>query len=207
MKTLIIGVLAGFVAAQPTALAAQSQTTNHRGDAEVSVATLDELRRELRPGDFISVVQVTGDSVRGQLRHFGDTDLEIQAETQVTAGVQRRQRREITLPISSLRTLERPGDPSKNGALIGAGVGASLALTQFIWAAAVDYNEIDEWGPTYLAMGAICTGLGALAGWAIDLSRSKPRLRFDAPSAPTTMTMRAIPLLSRGTGMALVLSF
>jgi hypothetical protein len=206
MKTLIAGVLAAFVSAPTPAPAAQSQTT-HRTDAEVKVVTMDELRRELSPGDFISVVQVTGDSVKGRLRHFGDTDLEIQAETQVTAGVQRRQRREITLPISSIRSLERPGDPSANGALIGAGAGASLAITQFIWAAAVDYNEIDEWGPTYLAMGAICTGLGALAGWAIDRTRSKPRIRFDSPSAPTTMTIRATPLLSRGPGIGLVVSF
>ena len=39
--------------------------------AQVRVATLEELRRELSPGDFISVVQTTGDSVRGRLRRSG----------------------------------------------------------------------------------------------------------------------------------------
>ena len=205
MKTLVVGVLACFFVAPATALAGQSQTTS-RADGEVRVATLDELRRELSPGDFISVVQTTGDSVRWRLRRFGDTDLDIQAETEVTAGIQRRQRRDVTLPVSALRSLERPRDPSGNGALIGAGVGAGIALTQFVWAAAVDYNEIDEWGPTYLAIGGIYTGLGALAGWAIDLANSKPHIRFDAPSTGT-MTIRAVPLLSRGPGMALVVSF
>lgn len=205
MTTLVLGVLACFLVPPETALAGQSQTTS-RADGGVRVATLDELRRKLNPGDFISVVQTTGDSVRGRLRRFGDTDLDIQAETQVTAGIQRRQRRDVTLPVSALRSLERPRDSSRNGALIGAGIGGGVSLAMFVYAAAVDYNEIDEWGPTYLAIGGIYTGLGALAGWAIDLANSKPHIRFDAPSTGT-MTIRAVPLLSRGPGMALVVSF
>jgi hypothetical protein len=85
MTTLVLGVLACFLVPPETALAGQSQTTS-RADGGVRVATLDELRRKLNPGDFISVVQTTGDSVRGRLRRFGDTDLNIQAETRVMAG-------------------------------------------------------------------------------------------------------------------------
>ena len=81
MKTLAVGVLACFFVAPATALAGQSSTTSC-ADGEVRVATLDELRRELSAGDFISVVQTTGDSVRGRLRRFGDADLDLQAETQ-----------------------------------------------------------------------------------------------------------------------------
>jgi hypothetical protein len=147
----------------------------------------------------ISVVQTTGRSITGRLQRFGDTDLEIQAG-------ERRRPLDVTIPLSAIQSLERPRDSPRNGALIGAGVGAGLTLAQFVWAAAVDYNEIDEWGPTYLAMGGIYTGLGALAGWAIDLAKSKPHIRFDAPST-RTMTIRAVPLLSRGRGMAFVVSF
>ena len=76
----------------------------------------------------------------------------------------------------------------------------------FVYAAAVDYNEIDEWGPLYLAMGAAYTGLGALVGWAIDSAHSKPHVRFNAP--PTAaVTIRVAPLLARRKGMVLVLSF
>ena len=174
--------------------------------AQVRVATLEELRRELSPGDFISVVQTTGDSVRGRLRRFGDTDIDLRAETQVTADIQRKQRRDITLPLSALRSVERPRDSSRNGVLIGAGVGAGVSLGMFIYAAAVDYNEIDEWGPAYLAMGAVFTGVGALVGWGIDSAHSKPQVRFNAPSAQT-MRIRVAPLLARRKGMALVLSF
>jgi hypothetical protein len=173
--------------------------------AQVRVATLDELRRALSPGDFISVVQTTGDSVRGRLRRFGDTDLDLQAETQ-QAPPARRGPLDLKIPLSAIQSLERPRDSSRNGALIGAGIGGGFSLAMFVHAAAVDYNEIDEWGAGYLAAGAISTGIGALAGWAIDRAHSKPHIRFDAPS-PGTVTIRAVPLLSRGPGMAMVLSF
>jgi hypothetical protein len=205
MNTLVVGVIACFFVAPATALAGQSQTTS-RGEGVVRVATLDELRRELSPGDFISVVQTTGDSVRGRLRRFGDTDLDIRVETQVTAGIQRKQRLDVTLPLSALRSLERPRDSSRNGARIGAGIGGGISLAMFVWAFSVDRNEMDEWGPGYLAGAGFCTGLGALAGWAIDRAHSKPHVRFEAPSTGT-VTIRAVPLLSRGPGMALAVSF
>ena len=166
---------------------------------------LDELRRELSPGDFILVVQTTGDSVTGRLRRFGDTDLDIQAETR-QAPRQQRRLLDVKIPHSAIQSLERPRDSSRNGALIGAGIGGGYALAMFVWAVSVDRNEIDEWGPSYLAAGGISTGIGALAGWAIDRAHSKPHVRFDAPSTGT-VTLRAVPLLSRGPGMALVVSF
>ena len=76
----------------------------------------------------------------------------------------------------------------------------------FLYAAAVDYNEIDEWGPAYLAMGAVSTGIGSLAGWAIDRAHSKPHVSFNAPSS-TTSSLRVAPLLARRKGVAVVLSF
>ena len=172
--------------------------------AQVRVATLDELPRALSPGDFISVVQTTGGSVRGRLRRFGDIDLDLQAETQQAPPEQRRL--DLKIPLSAIQSLERPRDSSRNGALIGAGVGGGFSLAMFVHAAAVDFNEIDEWGAGYLAAGAISTGIGALAGWAIDRAHSKPHIRFDAPS-PGTVTIRAVPLLSRSPGLAIVVSF
>ena len=173
--------------------------------AQARVATLDDLRRELRPGDFISVVQTAGESVSGRLRRFGDTDLDIEAENRPTAG-QHQRLLDVTIPRSAIQSLERPRDSSRNGALIGAGIGGGFALTMFVWALSVDRNEIDEWASSYLAGGGICTGIGALAGWAIDFAHSRPHVRFDAP-ATGTMTIRAVPLLSRGPGIALVVSF
>lgn len=172
--------------------------------AQVPVATLDDMRRALSPGDFISIVQTTGDPVSGRLRRFGDTDLDLQVEPRQAPSEQRRTV-DVKVPLSAIRSLERPRDSSRNGAIIGAGIGAGFSLAMFVHAAAVDFNEIDEWGRGYLAAGAITTGIGALAGWAIDRAHSKPHIRFDAP--PGTMTIRAVPLRSRGLGIAMVLSF
>ena len=171
--------------------------------AQVQVTTLEELRRELSPGDFISLVQTTGDSVTGRLVRFADTALDIRTETRQGTG---KQRLDVTVPLGTIRSLERPRDSSRNGVLIGAGIGAGVSLGMFIYAAAVDYNEIDEWGPLYLGMGAAYTGVGALVGWAIDSAHSKPRVRFNAPPAET-MRVRVAPLLGRRKGMAIVLSF
>lgn len=105
--------------------------------------------------------QTTGDSVRGRLQRFGDTDLDIRAETQ-QAPRQRRRLLDVTIPRVAIQSLERPRDSSRNGALIGAGIGGGFALTMFVWAVAVDRNEIDEWGQGILRLGAFAPGLARL---------------------------------------------
>ena len=172
--------------------------------AQVRLSALDDVRRDVAPGDVVTIVRATGGPIKGRLLRFGDTTLDIRTEAQATTG--QRQRLDVTIPLTDLKSLERPRDSSRNGALIGAGVGGGFSLAMFVHAAAVDFNEIDEWGAGYLAAGAISTGIGALAGWAIDRAHSKPHIRFDAPS-PRTVMIRAVPLLSRGPGMAIVLSF
>jgi len=171
--------------------------------AQVREATLEELRHELSPGDFISLVQTSGESVTGRLVGFGDSALDIRSEIREDTG---KQRLNITVPLATIRSLERPRDSSRNGLLIGAGIGGGFVLGMFVYAAAVDYNEIDEWAPMYLAMGAVYTGVGALVGWAIDSARSKPRVRFNAPSAET-IRIGVAPLLARRKGMAFVIAF
>jgi hypothetical protein len=171
--------------------------------AQVRTVTLEELRRELSPGDSISLVQTTGEPVSGRLVRVEDTALEIRTEIRQATG---KQRLDVRVPLSTIRSLERPRDSSRNGVRNGAGIGAGVTLGMFIHAAAVDFNEIDEWAPTYLAMGALTTGVGALVGWAIDAARSKPHVRFNAP-APGAMSIRVAPLVARRKGVALAVSF
>lgn len=171
--------------------------------AQVRTATLEELRRELSPGDSISLVQTTGEPVSGRVVRVEDTALEIRTEIRGAAG---KQRLDVTVPLSTIRSLERPRDSLRNGIGIGAGVGGGVTLGMFIHAAAVDYNEIDEWAPMFLALGAVTTGVGALVGWAIDAARSKPHVRFNVP-APGAMEIRVTPLVARRKGMAVAVSF
>ena len=173
--------------------------------AQVRVATLDDLRRELSPGDMVSVVQTAGDPVKGRLLRFDDADLEIRAEPRPLPGQPRRSL-DVTIPRAAIQSLERPHDSSRNGVLIGAGAGAGVSLAMFAYAASVDANEIDEWAPAYLAVGGIFTGAGALIGWAVDAAHSKPHVRFDA-SRTARMRIRVVPSFARAPGMALVVSF
>jgi hypothetical protein len=75
----------------------------------------------------------------------------------------------------------------------------------FLTAFVIDRNEIDEWAPFYLGATAVCTGIGALIGWAVDAARSKPHLRFDAPVRSPTLNVQ--PLRSRGVGIGLAVAF
>ncbi len=171
--------------------------------AQVRVMTLEDLRGELSPGDVISLVQTSGASVTGRVVAFGDSALDIRSEIRKDTG---KQRLDITVPLATIRSLERPRDSARNGLLIGAGIGGGLVLGMFVYAAAADYNEIDEWAHIYLAIGAVYTGVGALVGWAIDSAHSRPHVRFNAPSAET-MRIGVAPLLARRKGMAFVLAF
>ncbi len=173
--------------------------------AQIRVTNIDQLRRELSPGDALTIVQATGESVRGRLLRLGDKDLDIRTEAGPATGAERR-RLDVTIPLSTIQSLERPRDSTVNGALIGAGVGAGVSLAVFIHAVAVDRNEVDEWIGPYLLATGIFTAVGAGAGWAIDRAHSKPHIRFDAPSSKSTQ-IRIVPLLGRRTGVGVVLSF
>lgn len=173
--------------------------------AQTRVATLDALRDGVAPGDSVSLVQTNGVSVTGRLLRVCDTDLVVRTVTRQEPG-QPRRRLDMTIPLNTIQSLERPRDSSRNGTLIGAGIGAGFVGVMFVRAVAIDRNEIDEWAPIYLAYGALFTGLGALLGWAVDSGNSKPHARYDAPPSETTK-VRVVPLLSRGRGMALAVSF
>lgn len=172
--------------------------------AQVRSVTFDELRREVSPGDVVSVVQTTGDRVKGRLIRFGDVDVDVREEARESGRPKRVM--DLTIPRSAILSIERPRDSSRNGMLIGAGVGLGFALAMVAYAVAVDRNEMDEWAAGYVLGGAVVTGVGALTGWAIDAAHSKPHVRYVAEPRQT-MTIGVGPLRSGNPGVALVVSF
>ena len=64
---------------------------------------------------------------------------------------------------------------------------------------------MDEWATLYVGVAAVCTGIGALIGWAMDAANSKPHIRFDASSGGRTKVSLQ-PVYSRGHGIALAVS-
>ena len=171
--------------------------------AQTHVTSLEGLRRELAPGDVITVVPAVGQPVAGRLIRLGADDLDIR----LSGGRSPKDRgpRDVTIPLDAIRSLERPRDSVRNGAAWGAGVGAGIGGTLFLAAAVTDRNEIDEWAPAYAAGTAICIGIGALIGWGIDAANSKPHIRFDSsPRGGPTVRLR--PLRSRGYGVAVAVA-
>jgi hypothetical protein len=160
-----------------------------------ATGTATELRQVLRPGDVVSIVQTTGVVVSGRLLRVDERELVVRTDGP-----------SLTVPYETIQSLDRPRDSSRNGALIGMATGAGVWLPLFVHAVVVDRNEMDEWGAGYLAAGGIMAGIGALVGWAIDTAHSKPPLRFVA-HAGTSRSVRLEPLVGRGPGMAVVVSF
>jgi HAMP domain-containing protein len=189
--TLGISTLIGAIGASPCI-------------AQTRVTSLEELRRELAAGDFITVVPTVGQPVAGRLMRLGDADLDLRVVNRRTP--QERGPRDVTLPLDAIQSLERPRDSPRNGAAIGAGIGAGFGGAMFGYAFVVDRNEMDEWAPLYIRAAAVYAGIGALIGWAIDAANSKPHIRFDAFSGGRAK-VSVQPVYSRGRGIALVVSF
>ena len=170
--------------------------------AQTRITSLEDLRLALEPGDSITVVLAQGGAVAGRVIRLGRDELDLRL-----AGKRTDQDRRplITIPLNTIRSLERPRDSARNGAAWGAVAGAGTGGTMFLVALVTDRNEIDEWGPAYAGATAICTGIGALIGWAVDAAYSKPHLRFDS-SHGARPAVRVRPLYSPGYGVGLAVS-
>jgi hypothetical protein len=149
--------------------------------AQTRVTSIDELRRTLSRGDTVTIVPENGPAIEGRLTRIGTIDLDLRPIKATIAP----NTRPVTLPLETIRSLERRRDSSANGALIGAGIGAGLGGAFFVNALIVDRNEVDEWAPMYGGMTAAFAGIGALVGWAIDKARSKPSIRYGSTRSGT----------------------
>lgn len=172
--------------------------------AQTRVASLEELRRDLAVGDFITIVPDGGQPIAGRLMRLGSVDLDVRFVNKRTA--HERGPRVTTIPLNAIQSLERPRDSARNGAAIGAGIGAGFGGAMFVHAFVVDRNEMDEWATSYVAAAAVCTAIGALIGWATDARNSKPPIRFDAPSRERK-SVSVQPVYSGTRGIGLAISF
>jgi hypothetical protein len=172
--------------------------------AQTPVTSLDELRRELSAGDFITVVPSVGQPVAGWLVRVGNVDLDVRVVDKRTR--QQRGTRDVTIPLDAIQSLERPRDSARNGAALGAGIGAGIGGAMFVRAIVIDRNEVDEWATSYIGAAAACAAIGALIGWAVDTARSKPHVTFDASSGRRT-TVSVQPVYSGRGGISVSVSF
>jgi hypothetical protein len=172
--------------------------------AQTRVTSLEELRGTLAAGDSITIVPADGQPVTGRLTRLSGTDLDLRVVDNRTP--QDRGTRSVTMPLDAITWLERRRDSVRNGAAIGAGIGAAFGAAMFTYAFVIDRNEMDEWAPLYVGAAAASAGIGALLGWAIDASRSKPHITFE-PSSQGRTEVTVQPVYLKGRGIALAVSF
>jgi hypothetical protein len=92
--------------------------------AQTRVTSLEELRRELVAGDFITVVPDVGQPVAGRLMRLGTVDLDVRLVDKRTP--RERGPRVVTIPLDAVQSIDRPRDSARNGAAIGAAIGAGF---------------------------------------------------------------------------------
>jgi hypothetical protein len=171
--------------------------------AQTRVRSVEELRNALAPGDLITIVSADGQPIAGRLIRLGGADLDLRVVDEQTS---ERAPRNVTMPLEAIQSLERRRDSSRNGAAIGAGVGAGFGGAMFAYAFIVDRNEMDEWAPLYVGAATVYAGIGALIGWALDATKSKPHIVFELSSRGKAK-VSVQPVYLPGRGIALAVSF
>jgi hypothetical protein len=131
----------------------------------------------LTPGTRVIVTLKTGKKRIGDARRA--------SADEITIAVRPKERGEETLAKALVATVATPADPVWNGALIGAGIGAGLALWDYL---------IDPSEPSNAAIFTVAIGLGAAIGAGIDkLVNRGGKVLYLSPRQPAAVTVS--PLL------------
>lgn len=139
--------------------------------AQPAAQSFDDLQRLLTVRQKVLVTDETGRDIQGRVDKLSTTSLTVGGQTLAATAVT-----EIRLP-----------DQLLNGMLIGAAVGAGLA----IWDYTIDPSE-----PGNATIFTIAIGLGGAIGAGIDAWRIRPgRLLYASPRR--TISMRVLPTLER----------
>jgi hypothetical protein len=124
--------------------------------------TFDQLRVLIAPGSKITVIDASGQTVKGQVVTLSATSLRLS----VAGATRELAERDVD------QVRQRRADSLANGAKIGLAVGAGLGALGAIAIAASD--EEGEWG--YVVVGAaVYAGLGTAIGVGIDALIEKDR--------------------------------
>jgi hypothetical protein len=127
-----------------------------RGEAQEVASSFDELAVLVKPGDKITVVDVTGTETKGRIGKLSHDVLIL-----VTSGRLRQ------LGDVDVATISRRRDDSLvNGAIIGAVAGAAYFVTAAMLLHDSDGGDVII--PTAIAGGVLFAGMGAAAGVGID---------------------------------------
>lgn len=166
-----------------------------RVEAQGVATSFDQLGVLVKPGDKITIVDMTGREAEGRIQTLLRDELTVLTKD----GAWQLSERDVA------RIRQRRSDSVQNGAIIGgaAGLGYGLALLTFL--AATD----DGGGPipAGVVVGmAVFTGMGAAAGAGIDALITRRRVIYERPARGGQV--RIAPLLFDGRrGVAVSVKF
>jgi hypothetical protein len=168
-------VVLGLCVAAPAASAAQG-----------IAATFQELRLLVRPGDTVTVTDVSGQEVSGKVTDLSASSLALTANNQV------REWREAE--VATIK--QRRGDSLANGALIGLAIGASVtAIGIAVWVNSDTYYEGEASAGEAVVVTALYGGLGAAIGTGIDALITRRQVVFEKRAA-SGVTFQFAPSLT-----------
>ena len=138
-----------------------------RVDAQGVASTFDQLTVLLKPGDKITVVDVTGKEVEGRIGML--------SRDKLTLGTPAGPREMGEADVAQIR--QRRGDPLQNGAIIGAAAGAGYGLAMLAFVASM--SDGGDPIPISVVTGMVVfTGIGAAAGAGIDALITRRQVIF-----------------------------
>lgn len=165
-----------------------------RAEAQEAASSFDQLTVLVKPGDKITVVDVTGRETSGRIGKLSRDALILVT----SAGP--RQLGEVDVATIS----QRRGDSLKNGAIIGAVAGTAYFVTMVVLLGDSDGGEIII--PTAIVGGVLFAGMGAAAGAGIDALILRRQVIYQKPAGRSRVAVS--PLLGHGLrGAAVTVTF
>lgn len=155
-----------------------------RVEAQAVASSLDQLTVLVKPGDTITVLDVTGAEAEGRIGTLSRDALILATE----AGPRK------LLETDIARISQRRGDSLKNGAIIGAVGGAAYGLTMLALAFSIDDGDVHPAG--VVAGMALFTGIGAAIGVGMDALIVQRQVIFERPVAKGRVSIS--PLVGQG---------
>jgi hypothetical protein len=165
-----------------------------RVEAQGVSSSFNQLRILVKPGDKISVVDVTGKEAEGHIGKLSRDTLILVTE----AGA--RQFGEVE--VAKIR--QRRDDSLRNGAIIGAVAGTAYFLTGLALLGDGDGGEVIV--STAVAGGVLFAGMGAAAGMGIDALIARRQVIYRKPTGENRVSVS--PLFGHGRrGAAVTMTF
>ena len=164
-------------------------------EAQEVASSFDQLAVLVKPGDKITVVDVTGTETKGRIAKLSRDALILMT----SAGP--RQLGDVDVATIT----QRRDDSLKNGAIIGAVAGTAYFVTGAMLLSDSDGGEVIV--PTAVAAGVLFAGMGAAAGLGIDALISRPQVIYQKPAAGKISVTVSPVFGHRRRGAAVIMKF